>query len=89
MKLPALPFRLILSKTTLALFALGGFLFFASASQAKANASDAANRRVSYTHFRYHEAAEHFGPYSPAARHWAIEREQAYERLARCRHDWR
>jgi hypothetical protein len=89
MKLSAVQFRSVLRKTTLAALALGGFLLFAGAPAAKANASDDCNRRIAYTNLRYQEAVEHFGPYSPAARHWAFERHEAYERLARCRRDWR
>jgi hypothetical protein len=89
MKLPALLFRSILGKTTLAALAFGGFLFFAGAPAAKANPWNDCNRRVALTNLRYREAVDHFGPYSPAARHWAFERHEAYERLAHCRRDWR
>jgi len=89
MKLPALLFRSILGKTAFAALALGGLLLFAGAPAAKANAWDDCNRRVAYTDVRYREAVEHFGPYSPAARHWAYERRVAYERAQRCRRDWR
>lgn len=88
-KLPALLFRSILSKTAFAALTLGGFLFFACAPAAKASDWDDCNRRAAYTDMRYHEALEHFGPFSPAARHWAHERREAYEHLARCRRDWR
>ena len=89
MKVPALLFRSILGKAALASLALGGFLLFAGAPAAKANAWDDCNRRVAYTNMRYQAAVEHFGPYSPEARHWAFERHEAYERLGRCRRDWR
>lgn len=89
MKLQALRFRPILSRTTLAALALAGFLLFAGAPAAKANSWDDCNRRVNYTEWRYREAVEHFGPYSREARHWAHERHEAYERLAHCRRDWR
>jgi len=82
MKLPAFSFR----KIALATFALGGFLVFAGAPAARADGWDDCNRRVSYTEGRYHEAVEHFGPYSSQARHWAHERSEAYERLERYRH---
>ncbi len=85
MKVPALLFRSIFTKTTLAALALGGFLFIAGAPAAKADTWRDCNRRVAFTNFRYHAAVEHFGPYSPAARHWAFERHVAYEHLARCR----
>jgi hypothetical protein len=85
MKLPTLRFRSILSKTTLAALALGGFLCFAGAPAAKANAWDDCNRRVAYTNMRYHEAVERFGPYSHEARHWAYERHEAYVALEHCR----
>ena len=88
MKIPAV--RSMLGNTAFAALALGGFLFFAGAPAAKAaNDWDDCNRRVTYTDFRYREAVEHFGPYSPAARHWAHERHEAYERAAHYRHEWR
>jgi hypothetical protein len=86
MKLHALSVRSILSKTALASLALGGFLFFAGAPAAKANPWDDCNRRAAYTNMRYHEAVNRFGPYSPAARHWAFERREAF---LHCRRDWR
>jgi hypothetical protein len=89
MKLQALRFHSILSKTALVALALAGFLLFAGAPAAKANAWDDCNRRVAYTEWRYNEAVEHFGPYSREARHWAHERHEAYERLAHCQRDWR
>jgi len=83
MKLPAMLFRSTLGKTMIAALALAGFLFSAAAPAAKAaNSWDDCNRRVSYTNMRYRQAVEHFGPYSPAARHWAFERREAY---AHCR----
>jgi hypothetical protein len=89
MKVPALQFRSMLRKTAFALLALGSFLFFAGAAAAKANGSEDCNRRVAYTDLRYREAVEHFGPYSPAARHWAQQRREAYERAAHDRREWR
>jgi hypothetical protein len=89
MKLLNVRFRSILRKTTLAALALGAFLAFAGAPAAKANSWDDCNRRVAYTNLRYREAVDHFGPYSRAARHWAHERHEAYQHLARCRHSWR
>jgi hypothetical protein len=86
MKLPALSFRSLLPKAALAALTLGGFLFFAGAPAAKANSWDDCNRRLSYANLRYHQAVERYGPYSPAARHWAFERREAYEH---CRRDWR
>lgn len=89
MKFPALRFRSILGKTTFAALALGGFLFFAGAPVAKANSWDDCNRRIAYTESRYNEAVEHFGPYSRQARHWAHERNEAYEHREHLRHEWR
>jgi hypothetical protein len=90
MKLPGFGFHSILGKTALASLVLGGFIFLAGAPAAKANERDDCNRRVSYTEWRYHEAVEHFGPYSHAARHWAHERHEAYERCERVRNnEWR
>jgi hypothetical protein len=87
MKLPALLFRSMVAKTVVAALALAGFLFSAGAPAAKAaHPWDDCNRRVSYANTRYHRAVERFGPYSPAARHWAFERHEAY---AQCRRDWR
>ena len=80
-------FRSLFGKAVLASAALGGFLLFAGAPGAKANGWDDCNRRVSYTQYRYHEAAERYGPYSSAARHWAHERHEAYERCDRYRRD--
>lgn len=85
MKLPVTRFASFFSKTALTTLALGGFLFLAGAPVAKANAWDDGNRRVSYCEWQYHEAVEHFGPYSSQARHWAHERHEAYERLERYR----
>jgi hypothetical protein len=88
-------FRSVFGKAVLASAVLGGFLLFAGAPGAQANAWDDCNRRVSYTQYRYHEAAERYGPYSSAARHWAHERHEAYERCDRyrdrdyrCHRDW-
>jgi hypothetical protein len=89
MKLPISLCRSSFSKTVFATLALGGLLFFVGTPAAKADPWNACNRRVAYSNMRYHEAIEHFGPYSPAARHWAFERHEAYEHLARCRRDWR
>jgi hypothetical protein len=89
MKLQALSFRSILGKAALASLALGGFLFFGGAPAAKANPWDDCNRRVAYTNMRYHEAINRFGPYSPAARHWAYERHVAYVDRDHCRRYWR
>jgi hypothetical protein len=85
MNIPALFFRSLFAKVTLAAVALGGFLVFAGAPAVQAESSRDCNRRVAYTDMRYHQAVEHFGPYSHAARHWARERREA---LARCR-EWR
>ncbi len=89
MKLAISLCRSIFSKTVFATLALGGLLFFVVAPAAKGDPWNDCNRRVAYSNMRYHEAVEHFGPYSPAARHWAFERREAYEHLARCRRDWR
>jgi hypothetical protein len=87
MKIPALLFRSLFARTTLAALALGGILTFAGAPAAKANPWEDCRRRIDYTNYRYHEAIEHFGPYSGQARHWAHERQEAYERWDRLRHD--
>jgi hypothetical protein len=76
-------FRSFFGKTVIASAALGGLLLLAGAPGAKANAWDDCNRRASYTDMRYHEAAERYGPYSGQARHWAHERNEAFERRAR------
>jgi hypothetical protein len=88
MKLLSLNLTSILGKTALATAALGFFLA-AGAPAAKANDWDDCNRRVAYTDMRYREAVERFGPYSRDARHWAHERQEAYERQAHLRHDYR
>jgi hypothetical protein len=76
-------FRSFFTKTVIASAALGGFLLLAGAPGAKANAWDDCNRRASYTDMRYHEALERYGPYSGQARHWAHERNEAFERRER------
>lgn len=78
----------ILVKVALAAAALGFFLA-AGAPTAKANDWDDCNRRIAYTDMRYQEAVERFGPYSHDARHWAHERQEAYERQAHLRHEYR
>jgi hypothetical protein len=85
MTLPLLFFRSLLGKATLTAVALGGWLSLAVVPAAQADPSRDCNRRIAYTTARYREAVDHFGPYSPAARHWAFERRDA---IARCR-DWR
>jgi hypothetical protein len=85
MELPVIRFSSLFRKMTLAALALGSFLVLAGAPAAKADGWDDCSRRVSYTEWRYHEAVEHYGPYSRAARHWAHERSEAYERLERYR----
>jgi hypothetical protein len=82
MKVPTLLFRSLLGKAILAAVALGGFLSFAGAPAAEASRWQDCNRRIAYTNMRYQEAVEHFGRYSPAARHWAFERHEA---IVRCR----
>jgi hypothetical protein len=89
MKVPVLRFYSLTNKATLVALALGGLLLLAGSPAAKADDSDDCNRRVSYTERRYHEAVEHFGPYSSQARHWAHERHEAYEQREHCRHDGR
>jgi len=88
MKLLSFNLRSILGKTALATAALG-FLLAAGAPAAKANDWDDCNRRISYTESRYHEAVEHYGPYSRQARHWDHERHEAYERREHLRHEYR
>ena len=76
-------FRSFSGKGMTATAVLGGSLLFAGAGPAEANALADCNRRVAYTDWRYHEAVEHFGPYSSAARHWAHEHHEALEHCAR------
>jgi hypothetical protein len=75
----------------LATASLGGFLLFAGAGSAKANDYDCyrVERRVEETDWRAHEAAEEFGYYSRAAKHWRHENHEARERLEHCRHEYR
>jgi hypothetical protein len=80
-------FRFFSGKAVTAIF--GGFLLFGGVAPAQANARDDCSRRVAYTDWRYHEALEHFGPFSSAARHWAHERHEALERCARSEREWR
>lgn len=82
-------FRTLFGKLALATATLGGFLLLAGAPAANATDWDDCNRRVAYSEWRYHEAVEHFGPYSREARHWYHERHEAYERAAHLRHEWR
>ena len=82
-------FPTVFGKAALATAALGGFLLLAGAPGAKANDLDDCNRRAAYTEWRFHEAVEHFGPYSRDARYWAHERREAYERAGHCRQEWR
>jgi heme-degrading monooxygenase HmoA len=82
-------FQSVFGKAALATAALGGFLLFAGAPGAKANDWDDCNRRISYTEWRYHEAVEHFGPYSRDAQHWYHERQEAYQRAEHLRHEYR
>ncbi|HYW67274.1 MAG TPA: hypothetical protein VFB10_11255 [Candidatus Dormibacteraeota bacterium] len=89
MKLLALFSKSLFRKAALASAVLGGFLLFAGAPGAKANAWDDCNRRAAYTEMRYRQAVAHYGPYSTQARHWAHERYAATERCERLRHDWR
>jgi len=75
----------------LATAALGGFLLFGGATNAKANDDDGyrLERKVQYTEWRANEAAEHFGYYSHEARHWRHENHEARERLEHWRHEYR
>jgi hypothetical protein len=82
MKVPARFFRSLPAKATLAAVALGGILTLASAPAAQAYPWRDCNHRIAYTSMRYHEAVARFGPYSPAARHWAFERREA---IVNCR----
>jgi hypothetical protein len=79
MKLPTLSLRSLLPNAALAALALGGLLFFAGAPRASANPSDDCHRRLAYANLRYDQAVRRYGPYSPAARHWAFERHEAYQ----------
>jgi predicted acyl esterase len=89
MKVPVLRLPCILSKAMLASLVLGGVLVLTGVPAAKADSWEDCNRRVSFTEWRYHEAVEHFGPYSHQARHWAHERHEALERREHLRHEWR
>ena len=82
-------FRSFSGKAVALTAVLGGFLLFAGVRPAKADASADCNRRVAYTDWRYHEAVEHSGPYSSAARHWAHEHREALKRCARFEREWR
>jgi hypothetical protein len=82
-------FRSFSGKAVTATAVLGGFLLFAGVGPAKADAWADCNRRVAYTDRRYHEAVEHFGPYSSAARHWAHAQHEALARCARYEREWR
>ena len=88
MKLHSFNFGSFLGKTLLATAAIGFFLA-AGAPAAKANDWDDCNRRVAYSDWRYHQAIEHFGPYSRDARYWGHERREAFERQTYLRHDYR
>jgi len=79
----------LLRKAAVASAVLGGFILFAGAPGAKANAWEDCNRRVAYADMRYHQAVERYGPYSSAARHWAHERYEATERCERLHREWR
>jgi len=82
-------------KAAIATVALGGFLLFGGAPNAKANDWDDCNRRIAFTEFRLHESVAHFGYYSPQANFWRHERHEAFERRERVRqrewreHEWR
>lgn len=78
-------------RTAVAALGLSGFLLV-GAPKAKADGYDDCNRRIAFTEYRLHESIEHFGYYSPQARHWRHERAEAYERLERYRshhREWR
>ena len=79
----------LLGKAALATVTLGGFLLFVGVPGAKANDWDDCNRRVAYTEWRFHEAVEHFGYYSPETQYWRHERHEAYEQLEHYLHEWR
>jgi len=89
MELHALFFKSLLRKAALASAVLGGFLLFAGAPGAQANAWDDCNHRAAYTDMRYRQAVAHYGFYSRQARHWAQERDEAWGRCERLRHEWR
>lgn len=71
-----------LGKAILASMALAALLAV-GAPASKAADWDSCNRRIHYAEMRYREAVEHFGPYSREARHWAHERNEAYEHCHR------
>jgi len=88
MKVLSSKLKSIIGKVVLGTAALGFFLI-AGAPDANANDWDDCNRRAGYADWRYHEALEHFGPYSSEARYWAHERHEAFERREHFRHEWR
>ena len=72
----------IFGKTILAAVALGGFLFFGSASNAQAR--EFPNRpAIRYDDVRLHRAVVERGFYNPRADYWRHERHEAFE------HGWR
>ena len=76
----------------LATAVLGGFLLFSGASNTKAADWDdyRYDRKVQYTEWRAHEAAERYGYYSREARHWRHENHEARERRQNhFRHEYR
>jgi hypothetical protein len=73
----------LFGKATLFTVALGGFLLFAGAPSAKANAWEDCDRRVERAEWKLHEAIERHGYYSRQAQHW---RHELREEQQRC---WR
>ena len=74
----------------LATAVLGGFMLFSGASNLKAadwdDYGNRFDRRVQYTEWRAHEAAERYGYYSQEARRWRHENHEARERARHYRH---
>jgi hypothetical protein len=90
----------LLGKAGLATLAMGGFLLLVGAPSAKAQGWDDCNRRVANANYQLHEAIEHYGYFSRAAKYWRHEQHEAYEQLerfqrqearerARREHEWR
>ena len=84
-KIPSLCAKFMTALATAAL----GMVLAAGAPAARANDWDDCNRQISYTQWRYNQAVERFGPGSSEARHWAHERQEAYEHLEHLRHKYR
>ncbi len=71
----------------LATAVLGGFMLFSGATNVRAADRDDYDRRVQYTEWRAHEAAERYGYNSREAKHWRHENHEARERERHFRHE--